>query len=206
MAHPGFAPFLKPNDDFPRKLQKSYIEYYPEGSLREDVHVLPASPTYAFPNGTVSISKPFFYMMSAIPTSPTTTRMHYEIYRNNTAPPLRRNSTKPSSSSSRSNARTLCSGTAHSAISIVIRMTKTTATQVRSYIAALVQVKPWSGQFPCHHILYIFYSPTRYKQQTRLTRGCSSVYITVIDSVYSVHIATLLISRRSTNHASCSVV
>ncbi|KAL3487083.1 Rieske [2Fe-2S] iron-sulfur domain-containing protein [Aspergillus germanicus] len=84
VAHPGFAPFLKPNGDFPRKFQKSYIEYYPEGSMREDVDVLPASPTYVFPNATVTISKPFFYMMSAIPTSPTTTRMHYEIYRNNT--------------------------------------------------------------------------------------------------------------------------
>ncbi|KAF1841290.1 ISP domain-containing protein [Cucurbitaria berberidis CBS 394.84] len=85
VAHPGFASFLKPEGDFPKAFKKNFIEYYVEGSMKADAVVIPAAPQFLFPNATMTISGAFFYMMSAVPTSPTTSIMSYQIFRNKTA-------------------------------------------------------------------------------------------------------------------------
>jgi hypothetical protein len=41
-----------------------------------------ASPTFMFPNSSVTMCKEFFYMMFVEPLSETSSRMRYEIYRN----------------------------------------------------------------------------------------------------------------------------
>ncbi|KAK7425513.1 hypothetical protein QQZ08_007954 [Neonectria magnoliae] len=45
------------------------------------------SPTYMFPNASVTLTPIFFYMMSIVPTSATTSLMRYEVYRSKTATP-----------------------------------------------------------------------------------------------------------------------
>ena len=45
-----------------------------------------ASPTFMYPNSSVTITKNFFYMMFIIPTSATTSRMHYEVFVNKNTP------------------------------------------------------------------------------------------------------------------------
>jgi len=52
--------------------------------LGEDLEAgdIVASPTFMYPNSSITISKHFFYMMFIIPTSATTSRMRYEVYRN----------------------------------------------------------------------------------------------------------------------------
>lgn len=45
-----------------------------------------ASPTYMYPNASVTVTKNFFYMMFIIPTSATTSRMRYEVFVNKHSP------------------------------------------------------------------------------------------------------------------------
>ncbi|KAM5343356.1 hypothetical protein ACJ41O_011893 [Fusarium nematophilum] len=78
-AHPGIAPHINKDTKFDVDPQLCYIRH-----LAEDVEAgdIVAKPTYMFPNSSVTMSKHFFYMMFIIPTSPTTSRMRYEVYRN----------------------------------------------------------------------------------------------------------------------------
>lgn len=41
-----------------------------------------ASPTFMFPNSSVTLSTHFFYMMFVVPISATSSKMRYEVYRN----------------------------------------------------------------------------------------------------------------------------
>ncbi|KAH7160548.1 hypothetical protein B0J13DRAFT_603021 [Dactylonectria estremocensis] len=78
-AHPGIAPHIKQDTKFDVEPVLCYIRH-----LGEDMEAgnISASPTYIFPNSSVTMSKHFFYMMFIIPTSATTPCMRYEVYRN----------------------------------------------------------------------------------------------------------------------------
>ncbi|KAJ4189396.1 hypothetical protein NW755_006214 [Fusarium falciforme] len=78
-AHPGIAPHIKKDTKFDVDPKLCYIRH-----LGEDMEAgnIVASPTYMFPNSSVTMSRHFFYMMFIIPTSATTSRVRYEVYRN----------------------------------------------------------------------------------------------------------------------------
>ncbi|KAJ3521448.1 hypothetical protein NM208_g13283 [Fusarium decemcellulare] len=78
-AHPGIAPYIKRDTKFDVDPNLCYIRH-----LGEDMEAgnITASPTYMFPNSSVTMSRHFFYMMFIIPTSATTSRVRYEVYRN----------------------------------------------------------------------------------------------------------------------------
>ncbi|KAK5196860.1 hypothetical protein LTR99_000782 [Exophiala xenobiotica] len=40
------------------------------------------APSFFFPNASVSMTAPYWYLMRVVPTGPTTTTMEYEVYRN----------------------------------------------------------------------------------------------------------------------------
>ncbi|CAH0004516.1 unnamed protein product [Clonostachys byssicola] len=78
-AHPGIAPHIQKDTKFDVEPVLCYIRH-----LGEDMEAggITASPTYMFPNSSVTMSKHFFYMMFIEPISPTESRMRYEVYRN----------------------------------------------------------------------------------------------------------------------------
>ncbi|KAH7007197.1 Rieske [2Fe-2S] iron-sulfur domain-containing protein [Ilyonectria destructans] len=82
-AHPGISPYIKKDTKFDVEPVLCYIRHLGEDMEAGDIV---ASPTYMFPNASVTISKHFFYMMFIIPTSATTSRMRYEVYRNKNSP------------------------------------------------------------------------------------------------------------------------
>ncbi|KAJ5382631.1 Rieske iron-sulfur domain-containing protein [Penicillium concentricum] len=78
-AHPGIAPFITKETRFDVEPKLCYIRHLAEDIEAGDIN---ASPTFMFPNSSVTMSKHFFYMMFIVPTSATTSRMRYEVYRN----------------------------------------------------------------------------------------------------------------------------
>lgn len=81
-AHPGIAPHIDKDTKFDVEPELCYIRH-----LAQDIEAgdLVAMPTFMFPNSSVTMSKDFFYMMFIIPTSATTSRVRYEVYRNKNA-------------------------------------------------------------------------------------------------------------------------
>lgn len=79
VAHPGIAPGITKDSKFDVETVKSYIRHLGEENSVDDIV---ASPTYMFPNASTTITKHFFYMMSIVPLSATSSSMRYEIYRN----------------------------------------------------------------------------------------------------------------------------
>lgn len=82
-AHPGISPYIKKDTKFDIEPKRCYIRH-----LADDIEAgdITASPTFMFPNSSVTMSKDFFYMMFVEPISPTSSRMRYEIYRNKHSP------------------------------------------------------------------------------------------------------------------------
>lgn len=78
-AHPGISPYIQKDTKFDVEPKLCYIRHLGEDMEAGDIV---ASPTYMFPNSSVTLSKHFFYMMFVEPTSATTSRMRYEVYRN----------------------------------------------------------------------------------------------------------------------------
>ncbi|KAJ3527316.1 hypothetical protein NM208_g10763 [Fusarium decemcellulare] len=83
-AHPGLAPFFRNNKKMIYGCQKDWIEH--RGAKGEE-RGSSVCPTYMFPNASVTLTPVFFYMMSIVPTSATTSLMRYEVYRSKTATP-----------------------------------------------------------------------------------------------------------------------
>ncbi|KAJ9144620.1 Rieske domain-containing protein [Pleurostoma richardsiae] len=83
-AHPGLAPFFKNNKKMVYGCHKHYVQHL--GADGEE-RASDVSPTYMYPNASVTLTPVFFYMMSIVPTSPTTSLMRYEVYRSKSATP-----------------------------------------------------------------------------------------------------------------------
>ncbi|KAH6952472.1 Rieske [2Fe-2S] iron-sulfur domain-containing protein [Ilyonectria sp. MPI-CAGE-AT-0026] len=83
-AHPGLAPFFQNNREMVYGCNKYWVEHL--GGKGEE-RSSSVSPTYMFPNASVTLTPIFFYMMSIVPTSATTSLMRYEVYRSKTATP-----------------------------------------------------------------------------------------------------------------------
>ncbi|UQC87907.1 uncharacterized protein CLUP02_13428 [Colletotrichum lupini] len=83
-AHPGLAPFFKGNKQMNYGLNKYWVEHL---GAKGEQRASSVSPTYMFPNASVTLTPVFFYMMSIVPTSATTSLMRYEVYRSKTATP-----------------------------------------------------------------------------------------------------------------------
>ncbi|EXL67212.1 cytochrome P450 oxidoreductase [Fusarium oxysporum f. sp. conglutinans race 2 54008] len=77
-AHPGLAPFFKGIRQMVYGCQKHWIEHL--GGKGEE-RSSSVSPTFAFPNASITLTPTLFYMMSIVPTSATTSLMRYEVYR-----------------------------------------------------------------------------------------------------------------------------
>ncbi|RSL41169.1 hypothetical protein CEP51_016613 [Fusarium floridanum] len=77
-AHPGLAPFFRNNRQMVYGCHKYWVEHL--GGKGEE-RSSSVSPTYMFPNASVTLTPVFFYMMSIVPTSATTSLMRYEVYR-----------------------------------------------------------------------------------------------------------------------------
>ncbi|KAH0832538.1 Rieske 2Fe-2S family protein [Fonsecaea pedrosoi] len=76
-AHPGLAPFIA-QKQLVYGCERYYIKHM--GNAEEDRSAF-VSPTYMFPNSSVTMTQEFFYMMQIVPTSATTSTMRYEVYR-----------------------------------------------------------------------------------------------------------------------------
>ncbi|KAF9879240.1 rieske domain-containing protein [Colletotrichum karsti] len=83
-AHPGLAPFFKGNKQMNYGLEKYWVAHLGAKGEERSGSV---SPTYMFPNASVTLTPVFFYMMSIVPTSATTSLMRYEVYRSKSATP-----------------------------------------------------------------------------------------------------------------------
>ncbi|KXH69318.1 hypothetical protein CSAL01_07616 [Colletotrichum salicis] len=83
-AHPGLAPFFKGNKQMNYGLNKYWIEHL---GAKGEQRASSVSPTYMFPNASVTLTPVFFYMMSIVSTSATTSLMRYEVYRPKTVTP-----------------------------------------------------------------------------------------------------------------------
>ncbi|EXJ72496.1 uncharacterized protein A1O5_05001 [Cladophialophora psammophila CBS 110553] len=79
VAHPGIAPAITKDSKFDVETVRSYVRHLGEDNSVDDIV---ASPTYMFPNASHTITRHFFYIMSIVPLSSTTSSMRYEIYRN----------------------------------------------------------------------------------------------------------------------------
>jgi hypothetical protein len=78
-AHPGISKYINKHTKFDVEPNLCYIRHLGE-EMEADGIV--ASPTFMFPNSSVTVTKNFFYMMFIVPTSATTSRMRYEVYVN----------------------------------------------------------------------------------------------------------------------------
>ncbi|KAH6980623.1 Rieske domain-containing protein [Ilyonectria sp. MPI-CAGE-AT-0026] len=79
-AHSGIAATLQ-IDTYDVRVQKGWIEHLGEPKERYEEGKFGVQPSYVFPSSTITPSDDYAYLLRVMPTSSTTCKMVYEVYR-----------------------------------------------------------------------------------------------------------------------------